>query len=105
MACYISSNQNRFYAALEGSFGSVASITAANRIPAIKLAIQHDTIVARRRDKTGSRSRAAMPSGVRRRTDYRLETYLTNWGETTGEPSYGPMLRGALGAEPVITTG
>ena len=105
MACYISSNQNRFYAALEGSFGNVASVTAANRIPAIKLAIRHDTIVARRRDKSGSRSRAAMPSGVRRRTDYRLETYLTNWGETTGEPPYGPMLRGALGAEPVINAG
>jgi len=105
MPCYISSNQNRFYAAVENDFGSVASVTAANRIPAIKLAIQHDTISARRRDKSGSRSRAAMPTGVRRKTDYRLETYLTNWGETAGEPAYGPLLRGALGAAPVIATG
>ena len=37
MACYISSNQNRFYATLESGFGSVVEATADNRIPAIRL--------------------------------------------------------------------
>lgn len=105
MACYISSNQNRFYAALEPSFGTVASVTAANRIPAVKMAIQHETEPTRRRDKTGSRSRAALPSGMRRQTSYRLETYMTNWANTTGEPSYGPLLQGALGGAPVNSAG
>ncbi len=39
MASYISSNANRFYTALENSFGQVGAITAANRIPAVKLTI------------------------------------------------------------------
>ena len=38
MACYISSNNNRFYVALESAYGSVPAITAQNRIPGVKLA-------------------------------------------------------------------
>ena len=33
MACYISSNNNRFYAAVETAFGAVPAITASNRFP------------------------------------------------------------------------
>ena len=39
MSTYISSSANRFYTALESAYGSVGSITAANRIPAVKLGI------------------------------------------------------------------
>ncbi len=105
MACYISSNQNRFYAALEPSFGTVAAITAANRIPAIRLGIQHETTQGPRRDKTGSRTRGGIPTGARTRTRYQLETYMTNWPNVAAEPSYGPLIRGALGAPPVIASG
>lgn len=105
MACYISSNQNRFYAALESSFGAVGAISAQNRIPAIKLAVQHAFLQGTRRDKTGTRSRAPLPTGRRTRTDFRLETYMTNWGDTTGEPAYGPLLQGALGAAPLLDAG
>ena len=105
MACYISSNQNRFYAALEPSFGTVAAITAANRIPAIRLGIQHETTQGPRRDKTGSRTRGGIPTGARTRTRYQLETYMTNWPNVSAEPSYGPLIRGALGAPPVIANG
>jgi hypothetical protein len=105
MACYISSNQNRFYAALEPSFGTVAAITAANRIPAIRLGIQHETTQGPRRDKTGSRTRGGIPTGARTRTRYQLETYMTNWPNVAVEPSYGPLIQGALGAPPVIATG
>lgn len=105
MACYISSNQNRFYAALEPSFGTVAAITAANRIPAIRLGIQHETTQGPRRDKTGSRTRGGIPTGARTRTRYQLETYMTNWPNVSAEPSYGPLIRGALGAPPVIASG
>ncbi len=105
MACYISSNQNRFYAALEESFGDTAPVVSENRIPAIQLNIKHETQSARRRDKTGSRSRNALPTGTRNQTEYQLETYLTNWANTTAEPSYGPLLRGALGATPQFDAG
>ena len=40
MASYISSNANRFYTALESAYGQVGAITAANRIPAVKLAVR-----------------------------------------------------------------
>jgi len=105
MACYISSNQNRFYTALEAGFGVTAPVTAGNRLPAIRLTIKNQTQSGRRRDKTGSRSRNAVPTGTRDQTEYRLETYLTNWANTTGEPSYGPLLQGALGAEPRFDAG
>jgi hypothetical protein len=105
MACYISSNQNRFYTALESGFGLTATVSAENRIPAIRLTIKNETQTGRRRDKTGSRSRSAVPTGTRDQTEYRLETYLTNWANTTAEPAYGPLLRGALGAAPQFDPG
>ncbi|MBI2686414.1 MAG: hypothetical protein HYX27_08865 [Acidobacteria bacterium] len=105
MACYISSNQNRFYAALETGFGTVTAAAAENRIPAIKLGIQHETVQGPRRDKTGSRTRGGIPSGARTRTRYQVSTYMTNWANVNGEPSYGPLIRGALGAAPVLDGG
>lgn len=105
MACYISSNQNRFYTALESGFGSTAEVSAENRIPAIRLTVKNETVTGRRRDKTGSRSRSAVPTGTREQTEYRLETYLTNWANTAAEPPYGPLLRGALGGAPQFDAG
>jgi hypothetical protein len=105
MACYISSNQNRFYATLESSFGAVVAAAADNRIPAIRLGIQHETVQGPRRDKTGSRTRGGIPSGARTRTQYQIGTYMTNWGNIGAEPSYGPLIRGALGAVPLLDSG
>ena len=100
MSSYISSNANRFYAALESSYGKVDAITAANRIPAVKLAIRQQADVGTRRDKTGSRTFPGMPQGVRRRTDYELQTYLTSWDKSTAGPGYGALFEAALGGAP-----
>lgn len=100
MACYVSSNNNRFYTALETGFGTTATVTEQHRIPAIRLAIKTEQQSGRRRDKTGSRSRMAAPTGGRNQTEFRLETYLTNWANTSAEPPCGPLLRAALGAAP-----
>jgi hypothetical protein len=97
MATYISSNANRFYAALESAYGKVDPITAANRIPAVKLGIRQQVDAGTRRDKTGSRTFAGLPTGVKRRTDFNLQTYLTSWDKTTAEPGYGPLFQSALG--------
>jgi hypothetical protein len=99
MASYISSNANRFYTVLENSFGKAEAITAANRIPAVKLGIRQHAQVATRRDKTGSRTFAGLPQGVRRRTDFELQTYLTSWDKTTPGPGYGPLFHAALGGD------
>src|ERR1019366_2466723 len=75
MSTYISSNANRFYTALESGYGEVGSITATNRIPAVKLGIQQQVETGTRRDKTGSRTFA-------------------------GGPGYGPLFEAALGGSP-----
>jgi hypothetical protein len=101
MSSYISSNANRFYAALENAYGKVESITATNRIPAVKLGIQQQVETGTRRDKTGSRTFAGVPAGVRRRTNFDLQTYLTSWDKTTAGPGYGPLVEAAMGGTPV----
>jgi len=100
MSTYISSNANRFYTALESGYGSVGSITAASRIPAVKLGIQQTVIAGTRRDKTGSRTFAGVPAGVRRRTDFTLQTYLTSWDKATAGPGYGPLFEATMGGSP-----
>jgi hypothetical protein len=105
MACYISSNENRVYAGLESAYGMVASLTAANRIPAIQFAPRQFAEVGRRRDKTGSRSYVGEPAGVRRRTEWRLQTYLSGWTEASGNPAQGVLFEAALGGAPKIFPG
>ena len=99
MASYISSNANRFYTALESSFGKAETITAANRIPAVKLSIRQQVETGKRRDKTGSRTFAGLPQGVRRKTDFELQTYLTSWDRTAAGPGYGPLFQASLGGD------
>src|SRR5579871_159210 len=100
MASYISSNANRFYTAIESSYGQVPAITALNRVPALKLAIQQQLDAKDRKDKTGSRTFAGLPSGGRKRTNFELRTYLTSWDKTASVPGYGPLVQAALGGTP-----
>ena len=105
MSSYISSNANRFYTGLEGSYGAGAAITAGNRIPAVKLTVQQESATGNRKDKTGSRTFVGNPSGGRLRTAYELRTYLTSWhGGATG-PCYGPLFQAALGGTPLAFGG
>jgi hypothetical protein len=104
MANYISSNANRFYAAVESAYGQAASIGPANRFPALRLQAQQVLEAARRQDKTGTRTFQGIPNTSRRRTAFEARTYLTSWSGS-GEPSYGPLFRAALGAAPNLSTG
>src|SRR6266568_3797208 len=106
MSCYISSNENRLYTALETAYGEVVAITAANRIAAIKLSTKQELETAERRDKTGSRTFAGFPAGLRRRTSFDLTTYMTSWDNpSAGPPSYGPLFRASLGGTPLVYNG
>lgn len=105
MSSYISSNANRFYAALESSYGQVGTISAANRIPAVKLGITQQLETAQRRDKTGSRTFAGLPPGGRRHTDFDLRTYMTSWQKDQPGPAYGPLFQAVLGAVPAHFAG
>src|SRR3954447_26461880 len=105
MSCYISSNANWLYTALENDYGEIAAITAANRIAAVKLTAVQSLETASRRDKTGSRTFPGFPAGLRKLTNFELTTYMTSWDPVAGPPSYGPLFRASLGATPLIFNG
>lgn len=96
MGNYISSNANRFYAAMESTYGQAAAISAANRLPALKLQAQQVLERSKRLDKTGSRTFLGTPRDSRRLTAFQVRTYLTSWNGT-GQPSYGPLFQSAMG--------
>ncbi|MBI4876802.1 MAG: hypothetical protein HY822_19370 [Acidobacteria bacterium] len=105
MACYISSNDNRFYVAAETRYGSVAAASGDNRFPAVKLAVRQQVERAARRDKAGGRTYVGVPSGVRRSTAFELATYMTSWTNAPAEPAYGPLFQAALGGAAAMFAG
>jgi hypothetical protein len=102
---YILSNNNRFYVALESSYGAAALISATNRIPAVKLTAKQQTEKVQRADKTGSRTFAGIPSGQRIQTSFGLKTYMTNWANTSAPPPHGPLFQACLGGSAAQSTG
>ena len=105
MPCYVSSTNNRFYVGLEQNYGAVGAVTEKNRIPAVKLEARQKSGLRTRRDKTGSRTFAGLPSGVRRTTDFALETFLTAWTDQAHQPSHGPLFQAAMGGTPKAFAG
>jgi len=105
MSCYISSNNNRYYVALESTYGAVPAITGDNRIPAVKLAARQALEQTGRRDKTGTRTFPGLPNSIRRRTAYQINTFLTEWSNQTVPPAYGPLFQAAMGGSPLLYAG
>ncbi len=101
---YISSNANRFYAAVESAYGQAAAVTSANRFPAVRMQAQQLLQPGKRLDKTGTRTFFGTPVSSRRQTAFETRTYLTSW-IWPGQPSYGPLFQAALGAAPVVNSG
>src|ERR1700749_492778 len=97
MNCYVNSNDNRFYAALESGYGTAAAIASRNRFPADHLQAKQQTERVRRRDKTGSRTFPGLANDQRRQTAFGVSTFLTSWADQTQEPSYGPLFACAMG--------
>ena len=105
MSCYISSNNERIYCALESSYGIIPVITGANRIPALKLKAKQVAEQTGRKDKTGTRTFVGMPNGIREITTFEVDTLLTTWANTSVPPAYGPLFQCAMGGTPVIWPG
>src|SRR5882757_10399608 len=99
MGTYITSNANRFYAAVETGYGVPASVTAANRFPAVRLKAHQALHPGKRLDKTGTRTYLGTSKDSRRQTAFETRTYLTSWSGT-GQPSYGPLVQAAMGSAP-----
>src|SRR5580692_5538525 len=102
---YILSNDNRFYVALEESYGAAATISASNRIPAVKLTTKQQNEKVQRLDKTGSRTFAGYPNGLRIQTSFGLKTYMANWADPGVLPPYDPLFHACLGGAAVQSAG
>jgi hypothetical protein len=102
---YIPSNDNRFYVALEQSYGVAAAVSASNRIPAVKLTAKQQTEKVQRADKTGSRTFPGIPSGLRLQTSFGLTTYMATWNDPGVLPPYDPLFQACLGAAAAQSAG
>ncbi len=105
MSCYISSNNERVYVALESSYGTVPSITAANRIPLVKFGARQVVAPTVRRDKTGSRTFPGLPNQVRKVTNFRVDTLMTEWTNQPAAPAQGALFQAAMGGSPILFSG
>jgi hypothetical protein len=105
MSCYVSSNNNRLYVALESTFGTVPGITGQNRIPGVKLVARQVPEPISRRDKTGSRTFPGLPNAIRKSTSYLLSTFMTQWTNHAADPTMGPLVQAGMGAPPIYFNG
>lgn len=104
MASYISSNANRFYAAIETTYAQAAAVSVSNRFPAVHLQAAQVLERGKRLDKTGTRTFRGTSANSRRQTAFQARTYLTSWNGV-GEPGYGPLFHCAMGSTPQVSSG
>src|SRR3569833_1961202 len=102
---YILSNANRWYCAQEAGYGQVSAITPAHRIPAVSLKVQNQRERSVRRDKTGTRTWAGLPAGMRQHTSLEATSYMRDWADTLNLPPHGPMIEAAMGAPGALWPG
>ncbi len=103
MADYILSNNNRYYAALEGSYGVVPTIASSQRVPGTRLAIATQKVSPARRDKTGTRTFLGAAGKPRRVISYEFETCVMAQDAGALPPAVGQLVQAALGGAPVQT--
>lgn len=105
MSCYISSNNERLYVALESTYGIVPAITIQNRIPLVKLGAKQVPEQTSRRDKTGSRTFVGLPNTIRETTSWSISSFMTEWTNQTIQPSHGPLFQAGMGGTPALWNG
>ncbi len=105
MACYIASNDNRFYAATESAYGAAPIVTGSNRFPGVKLTVRHELEKPARNDKTGTRTFLGLPASLRKQTSFEVRSYMTAWNGQAEQLGYGPLFQAALGGDPMFFGG
>ena len=103
MANYVLSANNRYYAAIETSYGVVPAINADDRLPGIRLGIVTQKAVPARRDKSGTRTYKGSAGGARKLVAYELETTLMASDGGNLAPPVGRLIQSALGGEPQLS--
>jgi hypothetical protein len=105
MAECVLSNQNRFYAGLESTFGQVPTVSVTDRFAATRLAIRQRVETPQRRDKTGGRTYKGAAPGARRSTSFEVSAYPVVRATPSTQPALGPLVQAAMGAAPVVFSG
>ena len=105
MACYIASNNNRYYAALESAFGSARPWTAVDRCSGLKLRARQLAVIPQRKDKTGTRTYRGFESRPRRNTDYEFKSYVNGPGTPGSAPEHSAFFEAGLGRTPLLFQG
>jgi hypothetical protein len=90
---------------VEGAYGTIPAITAANRIPAVSMSAQVKRAKSQRKDKTGNRTWQGVPLGMRAQTFYDMKTYMRDWADPSAPPPHDPMFEAAMGGAGLIWTG
>ncbi len=104
MADYILSNNNRYYAVLESSYGVVPAIAASQRVPGMRLAIATQKVSPQRRDKTGTRTFLGTAGKPRRVIAYEFETCVMAQDAGALPPAIGQLVQAALGGAAMQTS-
>jgi hypothetical protein len=105
MAYFISSNNNRFYVALESNYGVVPGWTSSDRCSGVQLKTHQTTELPKRRDKTGTRTYRGLSNRLRRPVDYEFRAYLTGVEGTETQPRHAAFFQAALGGSPQAFAG
>jgi hypothetical protein len=105
MSCYISSNDERIYVALESTYGIIPAVTIQNRIPLVKFGAKQVPEQTSRSDKTGTRTFVGLPNTIRMNTSYSISSFMTEWTNQTIQPSHGPLFQAGMGGTPAIWNG
>jgi hypothetical protein len=105
MASCVLSSQNRVYVEAESSYGAAPVITSADRVSVLRLNVRQGRETRERRDKTGSRTYAGTPAGGRKRTEFRLQSYLVANPSPGSVSPVGRLIQAALGASPLTFGG
>jgi hypothetical protein len=104
MTSYILSNNNRYYAAIESSYGVIPTIAASQRVPGVRLAIATQKVTPKRHDKTGTRTFLGTAGPPRKIIAYEFETCVMAQDSGTLQPTAAQMVQAALGGAPKQTT-
>ncbi len=94
---YISTDLNRYYAALEGSYGAVPAPGPGDAFRALRLDMELAQEYLERRDKSGSRTFSGVVSGGRRQGRFELDAYLIPSGTAGTAPDMWPFFQAACG--------
>ena len=106
MSSYISSNANRFYTALESAYGQVATITAGNRIPALKLTVEQQQEVDGAEGQDGKPDVSGDAAGGAAADELRAADVHDELADAIGGgPVHGPLFQAALGGAPAKFAG